>query len=105
MSTFRGRLAAKNQMTIPPQMQRELNLVKGDELEFSVEGNRIVRVDVLKPVPADLLGNDILAALQKRREDSKEREVSATELGQLSDTDSEKSRKKVKIPPAAAAVL
>lgn len=98
---FRGRLASKNQMTIPPQMQHALNMVRGDELEFYVEGCRITQVNVLKPVPADLLGDDILAELKKRRANStEEREISPAELAEL--TGEEKTKKETKIPAAAA---
>lgn len=86
MITFRAKLAAKNQMTIPPQMQRVLHMIKGDEFEFSIQGNTIVGVSVLKPVPADLLTDDILAELQNRRsaaDNTKEREISAEELDAL----------------------
>jgi hypothetical protein len=86
MFTFRAKLAAKNQMTIPPQMQRALHMIKGDELEFSIEGNTIVGVSVLKPVPADLLTDDILAELQNRRnanDKTKERVISVEELNTL----------------------
>ena len=86
MITFRTKLAAKNQMTIPPQMQRVLHMIKGDEFEFSIQGNTIVGVSVLKPVPADLLTDDILAELQNRRntnDKAREREISMEELDTL----------------------
>lgn len=86
MITFRAKLAAKNQMTIPPQMQRLLHMIKGDELEFAIRGNAIVGVSVLKPVPADLLTDDILAELRNRRNENgenKEREIAASELAEL----------------------
>jgi len=66
MPVYRGRLVSKNQMTIPVQMQQELGMAKGDELELVVENSRVMQVHVLRPVRVDLLPDDVLESLKSR---------------------------------------
>jgi len=64
---YRGRLVSKNQMTIPVPMQRELDMAAGDELEFVIQGGRIIGAHVLKSVRVDLLPDSVLETLVQRR--------------------------------------
>jgi len=84
-NVYRGRLVSKNQMTIPVQMQRDLRLAKGDELEFVVENGSIVKGNVLKPVPVNLLPNDVLEALLKRRDAGGQLVLSSEETRRLAE--------------------
>jgi antitoxin component of MazEF toxin-antitoxin module len=71
-------------MTIPIQMQRELEMVKGDELEFVIENGRITNVHVLKPVRVDLLPSEVLESIKRRKASGgAQRKLSAQELKRL----------------------
>jgi len=67
VNTYRGRLVSKNQMTIPVPMQRELGMAQGDELEFVIDNGRVSEAYVLKAVPVELLPDDVLESLKKRK--------------------------------------
>jgi hypothetical protein len=49
-------------------MQRELEMDQGDELEFVIEGARIMSVHVLKAVRVDLLPDEVLELLKQRKQ-------------------------------------
>jgi bifunctional DNA-binding transcriptional regulator/antitoxin component of YhaV-PrlF toxin-antitoxin module len=54
-------------MTIPVPMQRELGMVQGDELEFAIDNGKVIEAYVLKAVPVELLPDDVLESLKKRK--------------------------------------
>jgi bifunctional DNA-binding transcriptional regulator/antitoxin component of YhaV-PrlF toxin-antitoxin module len=68
---FRVRIAAKRQITIPQRMMNVLDLDEGDELQFLVRGNDLVKVVPCKPVPAHLVTKDVAAAIAKSRKEVK----------------------------------
>ena len=100
---FRGRLVSKNQMTIPAQMQQELGMAKGDELEFVLDNGRITQVHVLRPVRVDLLPDDVLASLKRRaKTPSAGRKLSSEKVKELAEGgELEESRQE--LPTRAAA--
>jgi bifunctional DNA-binding transcriptional regulator/antitoxin component of YhaV-PrlF toxin-antitoxin module len=86
VNTYRGRLVSKNQMTIPVPMQHELGMVQGDELEFVIDNGRIRSVHVLKPVRVELLPDQVLESLKRRKASgSAGRVISHQEVKELSD--------------------
>jgi len=63
--TFRLKVAARRQVTLPAKVLRLLNLAEGDVLEISITGSSFVGRG-LKLVPADLFTSVRLEELQKR---------------------------------------
>jgi len=67
--TFRLKVAARRQTTLPKELLDSLLLCEGDVLELSVQGGSIVSGRGLKLVPTNLFTSDILAQLRKREEE------------------------------------
>jgi bifunctional DNA-binding transcriptional regulator/antitoxin component of YhaV-PrlF toxin-antitoxin module len=87
-------------MTIPVPMQRELEMDQGDELEFVINGARIMDAHVLKAVRVDLLPDEVLESLKQRKQHpSAEKGLSPQELTELS----EGKEVEVRTPTRAAA--
>ena len=63
--TFRLKVAARRQVTLPQRLLRLLNLTEGDVLEISITGNSFTG-RALKLVPADLFTPERLNELQQR---------------------------------------
>jgi bifunctional DNA-binding transcriptional regulator/antitoxin component of YhaV-PrlF toxin-antitoxin module len=96
VNTYRGRLVSKNQMTIPVPMQLELGMVQGDELEFVIDNGKVSDVCVLKAVPVELLPDDVLESLKKRKASQPpEQKLSAEEVRHRAEGKREKARARV----------
>jgi len=63
--TFRLKVAARRQVTLPQRVLRLLNLTEGDVLEISITGNSFTGRG-LKLVPAELFTPERLNELQQR---------------------------------------
>lgn len=66
---FRLRIAAKRQVTIPPQMLKTLNLAEGDEIRITVVDGQIKQAEACKLVPTRLFNKQVLEDLSQREEE------------------------------------
>lgn len=64
--TFRLKIGAKRQTTLPQRMLGLLHLTEGDELQVDVANNQIQNCRALKAVPTDLFTPEILESLNRR---------------------------------------
>ncbi len=64
--TFRVRVAARRQITLPPRALELLHLEEGDVLEISIDNSEICGGKGLKLVPANLFDEDLIRRLQER---------------------------------------
>lgn len=55
----------KRQMTIPPQMMKQLGLRPGDFVQFTVSGRKIVEARPVRPIPIDRLPDDMRRMLEE----------------------------------------
>ena len=79
VETFRLRVAARRQVTLPPKVMRLLHVSEGDVIEISVEGNSFTGRG-LKLVPADLFPPERIEELKRR-----ERQVQRGEVFEATD--------------------
>jgi len=79
--TFRIRVAARRQVTLPTRVLEILNVGEGDVLEISVDKNVICGGRGLKLMPASLFDDDLMQLLEKR-----EREIAAGKSIKAKDT-------------------
>jgi bifunctional DNA-binding transcriptional regulator/antitoxin component of YhaV-PrlF toxin-antitoxin module len=66
---FRLRIAAKRQVTIPPQMLKTLKLAEGDEIRITVVDGQIKQAEACKLVPTRLFNKQVLEDLSQREEE------------------------------------
>jgi len=71
VETFRVRVAARRQVTLPSRVLELLHLAEGDVLEISVEGN-CIRARGLKLVPTNLFTSELLEKLEQREREMSE---------------------------------
>jgi bifunctional DNA-binding transcriptional regulator/antitoxin component of YhaV-PrlF toxin-antitoxin module len=69
METFRVRIAARRQITLPGRVLELLHLDEGDVLEISVEGG-CIRARGLKLVPTNLFTPELLEKLEQRDQET-----------------------------------
>jgi len=81
--TFRLKIGAKRQATLPQRMLNLLHLAEGDELQVDVANNQIQTVRALKAVPTDLFTPEVLERLNQREAEINAGKAAKVDLADL----------------------
>jgi len=81
--TFRLKIGAKRQVTVPQRMLTLLHLSEGDELQIDVANNQIQVARALKALPTDLFTPEVLETLSKREAEMRGTSVELTTSSEL----------------------
>ncbi len=69
--SFRLKIAAKRQVTLPQKLVSMLHLQEGDEIEIVTEGSNVVDFRPMKLVPTSFFTEEILQKLERRERELK----------------------------------
>jgi len=69
--SFRMKIAAKRQVTLPQKLVSNLHLREGDEIEIVTEGSSVVDFRPMKLVPTSFFTEEVLQKLEQREHEFK----------------------------------